>query len=796
MMKIGRYDIIAELGRGAMGTVYRASDPTAGREVALKVLSLSASPEEGTDSPRQMFMREVQGAARLSHPSIVTIYEVFEHAESQSSCVAMELVPGVTLEKILESSPLATTEETLNVIRQSAEALDYAHQNQVIHRDLKPANILVTMDGRAKITDFGVAKVFARQSAARTLAVTGTPSFMSPEQVKGGEVDARTDIFSLGVILFTMLVGKKPFSGNTAAVMFKIVFEEPPAPSSLNPQLTPAHDYVIKRCMAKEVSRRYPSAREVLNDLDDLEHGRPPRSQAGTPAHVPAAQVPASSAPPLERSAAIPPPGPVKPAAPAPPHSTPAPPAAAPHQQVGPPPKRVPPPPMVPAKPVAPAPPPPGPPTLAIPAPSRMKDTSPPAAMPQRSVAAPPVTPPPMAPPPIAPPPRVDSTPLTGQTLNMRAPGFPVAPTPAPPSPLSAPTPSPFGGATMIGRALPTQDLASPSPPLPPPLSRVAAGPPAPPGPPPIARPVAVQPPVISPTPPAAGPTPPVYAPTLPPDAALGAGPAEAPSAASAAPKSKLLPIALGGVTIVLLAGAFLGYWGLRRARNSAPPPVQVAVQTTPTPATDPTAPPPVTTPSESPAPPAAEATEPAPATVTPAPTVVKKTTPRRLKPATTQQPAAPEPAPPPAQPEPAVATPPPQPAAPSPSPEDIAKAEAARLASIPRIIQVSCNFGMKEATLVFSGGGKPLFEDTLKGNKMKSGFLGIKGSYQGTLTHTITIPAGVSEVSVRVYAKDGAIDLTKPIKMPPPGGFIPTLNVQVDNEHLSLDWKGSSAAK
>ena len=523
MKKIGRYDIIAELGQGATGVVYRASDPTAGREVALKVLSLSTSSEGGTESPQQMFMREVQATARLTHPSIVAIYDVFEDAETQSSCVAMELVPGVTLEKILESSPQATTEETLSVIRQLAEALDHAHQNHVIHRDLKPANILVTMDGRAKITDFGVAKVFARQSATRTLAVTGTPSFMSPEQVKGGEVDARTDIFSLGVILFTMLVGKKPFSGNTAAVMFKIVFEEPPAPSSLNPQLTPAHDYVVKRCLAKEVSRRYSSAREVLNDLDDLEDGRQPGSQAGAPAHATMATPPPAAASRLDRTAAIPPPGLVKPAVPPPPRATP--PPAVPHPQVAPPPKRVPPPPMAPAKPAVPVPPP-GPPTLAIPSPIRMKDTSPPAPMPQRPAAAPPAMPPPMGPPPIATPPRVDSIPLTGQTLHMRAPGFPVAPPQAPPSLPAPPSPTPLGGATMIGRAFPTQDSASPSPPLPPPVPRVAPGPPLPPGPAPMATPVAVRPPMISPVPPATGPTAPIYAPTLPPDAALGAGPA------------------------------------------------------------------------------------------------------------------------------------------------------------------------------------------------------------------------------------------------------------------------------
>jgi acyl-CoA synthetase (AMP-forming)/AMP-acid ligase II len=176
---------------------------------------------------------------------------------------------------------------------------------------------------------------------------------------------------------------------------------------------------------------------------------------------------------------------------------------------------------------------------------------------------------------------------------------------------------------------------------------------------------------------------------------------------------------------------------------------------------------------------------------VSPAPEVVKKTAVHKPKQSTAQQPASPEP-PPVAQPEPAVVTPPPQPT--TPSPEDIAKAEAARLANIPRVVQVVCNYGLKEATFVFSSGGKTLFEETLKGKKVKGGFLGIKGSYQGSFSHTITVPAGVSEVSVRVLARDGATDLTKAVKMPLPGGFVPTLAVEVDSDHLSLNWKGSAA--
>jgi hypothetical protein len=142
------------------------------------------------------------------------------------------------------------------------------------------------------------------------------------------------------------------------------------------------------------------------------------------------------------------------------------------------------------------------------------------------------------------------------------------------------------------------------------------------------------------------------------------------------------------------------------------------------------------------------------------------------------------------------VAAPPPVPAPSTPSPEEIAKAEAARLAKIPRIVQVLCNFGLKEGMLIFSADGNPLFGESLKGKKVKGGFLGIKGSYQGTLTRTITVPAGMSDISIRVTSKDGATDLTKAIKMPPPGGFVPTLSVEVDNEHLSLGWKVSSSAK
>jgi len=139
------------------------------------------------------------------------------------------------------------------------------------------------------------------------------------------------------------------------------------------------------------------------------------------------------------------------------------------------------------------------------------------------------------------------------------------------------------------------------------------------------------------------------------------------------------------------------------------------------------------------------------------------------------------------------VVAPPPKPAPSTPSPDDIAKAEAAKLANTPRIINVVCNFGLKEATFTFSAGGKTLYQETEKGKKKKAGFLGIKGSFEGTITHTLTVPAGVSQITLHVESKDGSTDLSNSVKMPPPGGFVPTLAVQVDSDHLSLVWKGSA---
>ena len=276
--------------------------------------------------------------------------------------------------------------------------------------------------------------------------------------------------------------------------------------------------------------------------------------------------------------------------------------------------------------------------------------------------------------------------------------------------------------------------------------------------------------------------------------AAPAEAPVEGPAAVLPARKPNLIPAMLGGLFVVLLATGAGVYWKIHQGKTvpAAPAPAPpVVVQT------QPAAPPPVAAPVEIPAPAPAPTAQTAPR-VNPAPEVAKKAAPvHKTKQAEVKHPAAPPPAPTPAQPAPVVVTPPlPKPAPPAPNPEAAARAEAAKLANVPRIVQVVCNFGLKEATFTFTSKGQILLQETFKGKKKKEGFMGIKGSYQGTFSHTITVPAGSSDVFVHVVSRDGATDLSKSKDLPPPGGFVPTLTVGVDNEHLSLDWQGPSTSK
>lgn len=281
MERLGRYELLEELGRGAMGTVYRARDPKIDRIVAIKTISiLRMTPGEELQY-RQRFFREAQAAGQLSHQGIVTIYDVGEDEKTRTPFMVMEFVAGETLEALVsgERFPL---EKALDIAHQVADALDYAHNQQIVHRDIKPANILVTPDGQAKITDFGIAKL--QTQFTQTGQILGTPSYMSPEQVTGGHVDGRSDLFSLGVILYWMLTGDKPFTGETStAISFKIVYKDIIPPSQLNPTLTGLTDYVVGRALAKDPARRYPTGRDFANDLDDLGTARPPRSMTSAP---------------------------------------------------------------------------------------------------------------------------------------------------------------------------------------------------------------------------------------------------------------------------------------------------------------------------------------------------------------------------------------------------------------------------------------------------------------------------------------------------------------------------------
>jgi serine/threonine-protein kinase len=281
---LGRYEILEELGQGAMGTVYRARDPKIDRIVALKTIRLVGGAAEIQDY-RERFFREAQAAGRLSHPGIVTIYDVGEQEQTQTPYIVMEHIGGETLEKLVTAAgtqrlPL---ENTLDLVQQVAEALDYAHAQGIVHRDIKPSNIIVTPEGRAKIADFGIAKLSVAQLTTPG-QILGTPSYMSPEQLSGGAVDGRSDLFALGVILYWMLTGDKPFPGDTTtAVSFKIVYKDPVPVTQLNPSLPPTLDPVMDQALAKNPDRRYQRGKEFAQDLDDLRHRRPPRSLLAGP---------------------------------------------------------------------------------------------------------------------------------------------------------------------------------------------------------------------------------------------------------------------------------------------------------------------------------------------------------------------------------------------------------------------------------------------------------------------------------------------------------------------------------
>lgn len=291
---LGRYQIIAELGRGAMGTVYHGMDPTIERPVALKVLNADL-PDESLEEIKSRFLREAKSAGRLNHPNIVTVYEFGE--AGGTAFIAMEFLEGRSLLQLLRGERLPFA-GIAALIAQIADALDYAHRFGVVHRDVKPANIMVSPQGVAKITDFGIAHL---QSSAMTNAgaMLGSPRYMAPEHVLGKKIDGRADIFSLGTVLYEMLAKRTPFeigdSSTIFSLMQRIVTDPAPPLAETAPDAPPAFQLILSRALAKKPEDRYQRAGEFAEDLRNFESLRPP---ATMPAAVPRAPVMAAAAQP------------------------------------------------------------------------------------------------------------------------------------------------------------------------------------------------------------------------------------------------------------------------------------------------------------------------------------------------------------------------------------------------------------------------------------------------------------------------------------------------------------------
>jgi serine/threonine-protein kinase len=265
IQNVGRYEITAELGRGAMGVVYKALDPTIGRTVALKTMRLDVHGLE-TDEVIRRFKNEARAAGVLNHPNIVTIYDAGE--DDGMFYIAMEFIQGTSLQQLLAENRALSPEETIQISRQVCKGLDYAHANGIIHRDIKPANIMISPDGTVKIMDFGIAK--AGSGMTSTGKVLGTPNYMSPEQVRGKNLDGRSDLFSFGVVLYEMVTGEKPFAGeNITTVIYKIVHEDPIPPRNLDVTIHPGLSTVVTKALAKSADDRYQTGAALIHDLEN-----------------------------------------------------------------------------------------------------------------------------------------------------------------------------------------------------------------------------------------------------------------------------------------------------------------------------------------------------------------------------------------------------------------------------------------------------------------------------------------------------------------------------------------------
>jgi serine/threonine-protein kinase len=270
---LGRYQVEKELGKGAMGVVYFGKDPKIGRVVAIKTMALSQefAGEELVDA-RERFFREAETAGRLQHQNIVTIFDAGE--EHDLAYIAMEFLKGRDLAEFCKTGQLLPPSTVISIVMRVAEALAYAHLQHVVHRDIKPANIMYDREtDTVKVTDFGIARI-TDSSKTKTGLVLGTPSFMSPEQLAGKKVDGRSDLYSLGVMLYQMLAGVLPFRGDSMSeLMFKIANEEAPDVRSARAELSPAVALVVARALSKRPETRYQDGGEFAADLRALSTG-------------------------------------------------------------------------------------------------------------------------------------------------------------------------------------------------------------------------------------------------------------------------------------------------------------------------------------------------------------------------------------------------------------------------------------------------------------------------------------------------------------------------------------------
>src|SRR3984957_8650002 len=273
---IGRYEIVEELGRGAMGSVFKARDPAVGRIVALKTIHTTALEGAQSEEYRTRFYREARASGVLAHPGIVPVFDVGDDAGVPF--LVMEFVEGRNLADVIKKGERYTLDRVSEIVQQIAEALGYAHRQGVIHRDIKPANILMTSKAvygseRPRITDFGIAKL-ASSDITTTGQLLGTPSFMPPEQFTGSPIDGRADLFSLGVILYSLATGEQPFPGETmTAVSYKVVYTEPIPPAKLNPAIPARYEALILKALAKSPSDRFQTGEEMAQELASMRTG-------------------------------------------------------------------------------------------------------------------------------------------------------------------------------------------------------------------------------------------------------------------------------------------------------------------------------------------------------------------------------------------------------------------------------------------------------------------------------------------------------------------------------------------